>query len=105
MSAIPPNSIGSALQSSAAQQVQSRERENEDNLRTDASRRLTGQGSADIIEIEATDTDDNEVHADTAGTGGQGRFDAPPEELESESPESACVRIDSDGRPHLDVSA
>lgn len=105
MSAIPPNPIASVLQSQAAQQAQSKDRESEDNLRTDASRRLTGAGGTDdIIEIEETDTADTQVHPDTSGTGGQGRFDAPEEYADQQQPESGGITLDEDGRPHLDLS-
>lgn len=106
MSAIPPNPIASALQSQAAQQVQSKDRESEDNLRTDASRRLAGAGGTeDIIEIEETDTADTQVHADTGGTGGQGRFDAPEENPQQVEDKSEGITVDEQGRPHLDLSA
>lgn len=108
MSSIPPNFVGSVLQSGIAQQAQSRDRESEENLHTDASRKLTGAaGAEDVVEIEATDTDDTQVHSDTGGTGGQGRYDAPPEEdgSQPDQNEEAGVRYDEHGRPHLDLSA
>lgn len=107
MSAIPPNSISSVLQSGVAQQVQSKDRDSDDNMRTDASRRLTGAGgTGDIIEIEETDTADTEVHPDTMGTGGQGRFDAPPDEAgEAEPDAEQGITRGPDGQTHLDLSA
>lgn len=106
MSDIPPNAIGSVLQSGVAQRAQSKDRDSEQNLRTDASRKLAGNGTADIIEIEATDTDATEVHPDTTGTGGQGRYDPPPDEQPEPEPcDEGIVTHDDDGRPHLDLSA
>lgn len=109
MSSIPPNFIGSVLQSGIAQQTQSKDRETEENTRTDTSRKMNGAaGAGDIIEIEATDTDDTEVHSDTGGTGGQGRYDTPPEDQVDDAAgqkEEAGVRYDEHGRPHLDLSA
>ncbi len=109
MSSIPPNFVGSVLQSGVAQQVQSKDRESEANTRTDASRKLSGDGgTADIIEIEETDTADTQVHSDTGGgTAGQGRYDAPAEDEAGtdEKNEEAGVIYDEHGRPHLDLSA
>ncbi|HWL92341.1 MAG TPA: hypothetical protein VNT79_02310 [Phycisphaerae bacterium] len=108
MSAIPPNAIGSVLQSGPAQQVQSKDRDSENNLRADASRKLSGNGTADIIEIESTDTADTQVHPDTGGTGGQGRYDPAPDE-QNDEPEAEqpveCLHRDAAGREHLDLSA
>lgn len=106
MASIPPNPIGSALQSGQAQPIQSKDRISEDNLRTDASRRLAGAGNtADIIEIEETDTADTQVHADTGGTGGQGRFDAPDTEPVAEESDKSGITMDDQGHAHVDLSA
>ena len=105
MSAIPPNVIGSALQSGMAQQVQATEKDKADNARAQAAR--TGPGGAeDILEIEATDAD-TQVHTDAGGLGGQGRHDAPSEEEpEAEAPQGPDgITVDEEGRPHLDLSA
>jgi len=107
MSAIPPNIIGSVLQSGVAQQAQSQARDRAENERTDASREMTGRGGKeDILEIEETDAR-TQVNAEGGGGGSQGREDSPPDEEEAatESAETPAVTHDEDGRPHLDVSA
>lgn len=108
MSAIPPNVIGSVLQSGLTQEAQSRDRDRVENDRKDAARALAGSGADDILEIEQTDTDDTQVHPDTMGAGGQGRHDPPPTD-ESDADESSShadgLTFDGDGRPHLDISA
>ncbi len=105
MSDIPPNAIGSVLQSGVAQHAQSKDRDSEHNLRADASKKLAGNGTVDIIEIEATDTDATEVHPDTTGTGGQGRYDPPLDEQTEPEVSDTVIIHDDDGRPHLDLSA
>jgi hypothetical protein len=108
MSAIPPNVIGSVLQSGVTQDIQSRDRDRVENDRRDATRALTGSGADDIIEIEQTDTDDTQVHPDTMGAGGQGRHDAAPEE--DSTPDAVSddtaegLTFDDNGHPHLDIS-
>lgn len=106
MSSIPPHSVGSVLQSGVAQQIQSHSRDSEENLRTDASREMTGRGgSEDVLEIEETDAE-TRINAEGGGQGSQGRHDAPPEEEAAEKAKSDDgVTYDDDGRPHLDISA
>ncbi|MFQ5430019.1 MAG: hypothetical protein ACE5E1_06880 [Phycisphaerae bacterium] len=107
MSAIPPNVIGSVLQSGVAQQAQATERDAAENARARAAREggRTTSGE-DILEVEATDAD-TQVHTDSGGLGSQGRHDAPPEEeAGGESPhDESGVTVDEQGRPHLDLSA
>ncbi len=109
MSAIPPNVIGSVLQSGVAQEIQSRDRDRIDNERKDATRALTGSGADDVIEIEQTDTDDTQVHPDTMGAGGQGRQDAEPDDTTDDAAEpdnrADGLTFDDTGQPHLDISA
>lgn len=108
MSSIPPNMIGSVLQSGVAQQAASQPKDRAENEQTDASRELTGRaGTEDILEIEATDGR-TKINADGGGYGSQGRHDAPPEEdaaSDEEAAERPAITHDDDGRPHLDVSA
>ncbi|MCG8406201.1 MAG: hypothetical protein MI923_13475 [Phycisphaerales bacterium] len=107
MSAIPPNIIGSVLQSGDAQRTQATDRDKAENAKAQAARDA-GRTSAgeDILEVEATDAD-TQVHTDSGGLGGQGRHDAPPEEEEAQpQPEAPDgITIDEEGRPHLDLSA
>lgn len=105
MSAIPPNVIGSVLQSGPAQLVASQEAESADNAKASPNRAVTGTISAeDIIEIESTDAD-TQVHADSGGTGSQGRFDAEPEQEEVKKPEADGITVDATGQVHIDLSA
>ncbi len=106
MSAIPPHVAASVLQSGVAQQVQSQEKDASDNARANTARKTSGTSFDDVLEVEATDSD-TQVHADSGGLGSQGRHDAPPEEeAEEEATEvSDSVTVDSEGQPHLDLSA
>ena len=107
MSSIPPNVVGSVLQSGVAQQAASQQRDRVENEQTDASRELTGKGGTeDILEIEETDAR-TKVDAEGGGWGSQGRQDSPPEEDEGveEASEGPGLTHDDDGTPHLDVSA
>ncbi|MCB9851800.1 MAG: hypothetical protein H6819_01790 [Phycisphaerales bacterium] len=108
MSSIPPNAIGSVLQSGVAQQAASQQKDRVENEQTDASRELTGRGGTeDILEIEETDGG-TKVDADGGGYGSQGRYDGAPEEAADDSmlaEDAPAITHDEDGRPHLDVSA
>ena len=106
MSSIPPNAIGSVLQSGIAQQSASQHKDRVENDQTDASRELTGRGgSEDILEIEETDGR-SKVDADGGGYGSQGREDSPPEEeAVDETPDQPGITHGQDGRTHLDVPA
>lgn len=107
MSSIPPNAIGSVLQSGVAQQAASQQKDRIENEQTDASRELTGRGGTeDILEIEETDGG-TKVDADGGGYGSQGRQDSPPEEeaASDEGGERPAITHDADGTPHLDISA
>ncbi len=89
MSAIPPDIIGSVLQSGVARQAQSQGRDRIENDRTDGSRELTGRGGEeDILEIEETDGR-TRVNADGGGQGSQGRYDGPSEEDAGDADDSA----------------
>lgn len=106
MSAIPPNIIGSVLQSGEAQRVQSTDRDKSENAKAQAVRdsNQTTAGE-DILEVEATDAD-TQVHADSGGLGSQGRHDAPPEEeTQDQAEDRDGITVDDEGRPHLDLSA
>lgn len=108
MSSIPPNVVGSVLQSGVAQQAQSQPKDRAENEQTDASRELTGRaGTEDILEIEETDGK-TKINADGGGGGSQGRHDAPPEEdeaVDEVADQQPGIRRDEDGRERLDISA
>lgn len=104
MSAIPPNAIGSVLQSGAAQAEQARVSDADRNAQAERAR-ATSAGPDAFLEIEATDSD-TKVHTESGGTGSQGRYDAPAEEAEEEqAAPNDGITIDDEGRPHLDISA
>ena len=105
MSAIPPNSIASVLQSGATQRVQSKADDAERNERARVSSAAAGRADA-VLEVEATD-DDTQVHSDAEGTGGSGREtrEPPSDEVEvADEQDSDAVTIDEDGTPHLDLT-
>lgn len=104
MSAIPPNSIASVLQSGAAQRTQSKVDDAERNARARAARQAAGRDDA-VLEVEATD-DDTQVHADAEGAGGSGRNtrEQPGDPEETETTGDALETSD-DGTVHLDLTA
>lgn len=103
MSAIPPSSVGSVLQSPAAQAEHSRRVDADKNAQADRAR-AAATGPDAVIEVEATDAD-TKVHTESGGGGSQGRYDAPPEEEAPEQTPADGITLDEDGRPHLDLSA
>ncbi|HPF37246.1 MAG TPA: hypothetical protein P5081_01570 [Phycisphaerae bacterium] len=108
MSSIPPNAIGSVLQSGVTQSAASQQKDRVENEQTDASRELTGRGGTeDILEIEETDGR-TKVDADGGGYGSQGRYDGGPEEegaAEEVAADESGITRDDDGRERLDISA
>ncbi|MBN2563499.1 MAG: hypothetical protein JXQ75_21480 [Phycisphaerae bacterium] len=103
MSAIPPPSIGSVLQSGIQQSEQARQTDADKNAQVDRAR-VTAGGADGILEVEETDAD-TQVNPDTGGQGSQGRHDAPPEEQVEALEQPSGITIDEDGNPHLDLSA
>ena len=105
MSAIPPNSIASVLQSDVAKRAQSKTDDAERNERARVSSDASGRADA-ILEVEATD-DDTQVHTDAEGHGGSGRDtrEQPADESATEQASADAVTIDDDGNPHLDLTA
>lgn len=102
MSAIPPNIIGSVLQSGAAQREQAKEIDTARTAQTEAARKAAAGPDA-FVEIEATDGD-TQVHTDSGGLGSQGRQDSKPEEPAPE--DESVVQNDNDtDTPHIDLSA
>lgn len=105
MSAIPPSPIASVLQSGTAQVEAARESDATKNADAQRARGLTSGPDA-ILEVEGTDTEDTEVHTDSGGLGGQGRYDAAPEsEPPAEEAVGKGITTDAQGRPHIDLSA
>ncbi|MBI5763884.1 MAG: hypothetical protein HZA51_10210 [Planctomycetes bacterium] len=102
MSAIPPNVIGSVLQSGAAQRAQAVETDTARTAQSEAARKAAAGPDA-FVEIEATDGD-TQVHTDSGGLGSQGRQDNKPEEPLAED-ESAEQDNDDTDTPHIDLSA
>ena len=105
MSAIPPNAnvLGSALQSGVQQSEQSRKTDAEKNAQADRARQSAG-GSDGVLAVEETDSD-TQVHPDSGTGGGEGRYDAPPEEEAEDQPAPEGITIDQQGHQHLDLSA
>jgi hypothetical protein len=100
MTAIPPNVIGSVLQSTAAQRAAAKDQETAQTQDAETARR-SAAGPDAFVEIEATDAD-TQVHADSGGLGSQGRHDAPPPE---ETPAEDATSTDDQNDSHLDLSA
>lgn len=72
MSIIPPPLVGSVLQTSTAQQQQSRLQDVESNRRAVAARELAAIDQHQSTEVEDTDAD-GRVHPDSGGQGSRGR--------------------------------
>ncbi len=87
MSAMPPNVVGSVLQSHLAQHQVSAVRETEESQRDNASRRQASALDERDTTVGTTDTD-TRIHSDAEGAGGQGRaFSSPEEETEQDADE------------------
>ncbi|MEK6642380.1 MAG: hypothetical protein AABZ08_00600 [Planctomycetota bacterium] len=102
MSAIPPNVIVSALQSTAAQREQAKEIDTARTAVSEAARKAAAGPDA-FVEIEATDGD-TQVHTDSGGMGSQGRQDSKPD-VQVPIDESADPSEDDSGSLHIDLSA
>ncbi len=88
MSAMPPNIVGSALQSHMAQHQVSTLREADEGQRDNASRRQASAVDEKDTTVGTTDTD-TQIHSDAEGTGSQGRaFTSAEEEKEQGADES-----------------
>jgi hypothetical protein len=103
MSTMPPNVVGSVLQSHMAQHQASVVRETEESQRDNASRRQALAADERDTTVGTADTD-TQIHADAEGTGSQGRdFSSPEEEAEQDADESTTPSGD-EGR-NLDLRA
>ena len=107
MSAIPPNFIGSAIQSADAQRKAS-ESKDVDESRTASDRaRQVARNEEMGSTVETTDAD-TQVHTEGGGLGSQGRdFAEESEEPETQDAEqgSSGITTDADGQLHLDLEA
>jgi type IV secretory pathway TrbL component len=103
MTALPPNMVGSVLQSHLAQHQVSVARETEESQRDNASRRQASAADERDTTVGTTDTD-TQIHSDAEGTGSQGRaFNSPEEEVEQDADELPPPQGD-EGR-NLDLTA
>ncbi|MDM8005661.1 MAG: hypothetical protein QUV05_05860 [Phycisphaerae bacterium] len=103
MSAMPPNIVGSVLQSHVAQHQVSTLRETEESQRDNASRRQASAVDEKDTTVGTTDTD-TQIHSDAEGTGSQGRaFTSVEEEEEQGTDESDSSQRD-EGR-NIDLQA
>lgn len=98
MSAIPPNSLASIIQTTGGVQRAGAAKEAADRRQTDA---VSAEFQRELNQaIDGADTDQN-VYADAEGTGSQGR----PFEGEPEAAQDEAADAQSDGGGHLDISA
>ncbi len=103
MSAMPPNVVGSVLQSHLTQHQVSVVRDTQESERDNASRRQASAVDEKDTTVGTTDTD-TQVHTDAEGTGSQGRaFSSPEEEAEQEAGESNSP-LGDEGR-NIDLKA
>ena len=98
MSTLPPNVVGSVLQSNLAQRQVSTIRDGEDSQRVMANRRQAATIDEKDTTVGTADTD-TQIHTDAEGSGSQGRaFSEPQEEgLEQDAAESGLL-TDDEGR-------
>lgn len=103
MSALPPNLVGSILQSNVSQRQVSNIRNREETQRATADRQQTAAVDETDSTVETTD-DDTQVHADAEGTGSQGRPFTQEEEEEKKDnqPEESA---DGQAGTHIDLEA
>ncbi|HPD29544.1 MAG TPA: hypothetical protein PLL20_06085 [Phycisphaerae bacterium] len=102
MSAMPPNIVGSVLQSHIAQHQVSTVREADESQRDSAGRRQASVVDERDTTVGTTDTD-TQIHADAEGTGSQGRAFSSPEEQEQNADQSHSPQGD-EGR-NIDLQA
>ena len=87
MSAVPPNVVGSVLQSHLTQHQVSVVRDTQESERDNANRRQASAVDEKDTTVGTTDTD-TQIHTDAEGTGSQGRaFSSPEEEVEQDAGE------------------
>lgn len=107
MSAVPPDSIASALQSALQQGRANQIRTADDRRQADISQAIARAAEQRENQIEDTDAD-TRVHSDGSGGGGQGR---PFSESEGQSSgteaehQTPGITTDEDGQMHVDLTA
>ena len=107
MSAIPPNFIGSAIQSADAQRKASESKEVDESRTASDRARQVARNEEMGSTVETTDAD-TQVHTEGGGLGSQGRdFAEESEEPETQDAEqdSSGITTDADGQLHLDLEA
>ncbi len=107
MSAIPPNFIGSAIQSADAQRKASESRDVDESRTASDRARQVARNEEMGSTVETTDAD-TQVHTEGGGLGSQGRdFAEESEEPETQDAEqgSSGITTDADGQLHLDLEA
>lgn len=105
MSSIPPDIVGSSLQAGFVQREAAR---GADSARTGQAQSAEQQVRA-VDEASGnveTDDADTQVHADTEGSGSQGRrFSEEPEEEANDLEDGETNPTSTDGPRHLDIEA
>jgi len=107
MSALPPDSIASALQSALQQGRANQIRASDDRRQADITQAIARAAEQRENQIEDTDAD-TRVHSDGSGGGGQGR---PFSESEGQSAsaqeqgETPGITTDENGQMHVDLTA
>lgn len=102
MSAMPPNVVGSALQSHLTQRQVSLARETEETQRDSATRRQASAVDERDTTVGTADTD-TQIHSDAEGTGSQGRAFSEPEKQEEQDAAEATP-LGDEGR-NIDLQA
>lgn len=103
MSTMPPNVVGSVLQSHLAQHQVSVVRDTEESQRESANRRQATAVDEKDTTVGTTDTD-TAIHPDAEGTGSQGRAFSSPEEETEQGGDESNPPLGDEGR-HLDLQA
>ncbi len=103
MSGVPPNAIGSVLQSHLTRRTVSNVRDNEKNQEASATNRQNRAIDEKDTSIDTGD-DNTRISSDAQGSGGQGRAFSSSEEENTEQnlPDD---QQDQDGLQHIDIEA
>jgi hypothetical protein len=101
MAGIPPNWLGSIIQSQGAQQRAAADKAKQEASQTEGGGNSFSEKLQDVI--EASDRD-SQVYSDAEGQGSQGRPSETPDESES-TPEENEDEQAGTGPSHLDVEA
>lgn len=107
MSAIPPNFIGSAIQSGQAQRQAGESREVEELRNANANAKQVARNEEMDSTVETTDAD-TQVNTEGGGLGSQGRQSAEESEEHGQEEEDSAkggFSVDVDGQMHLDLEA